>query len=62
MSPLLLLALALHGPETDHPLALDRTGIEWTVPFDAARERGEQTRRLLLVKPVAFGTTPDGCW
>lgn len=46
----------------DHPLARDRTGLTWTTPFTAARERAQREHRLLMIKPVAFGTTPDGGW
>jgi hypothetical protein len=44
------------------PLLHDRTGIHWVVPFDKAVARAKETRRLLLIKPIAFGTTKKGCW
>ena len=46
----------------DHPMRHDRTGIEWEVPFAAARAMAEEENRLLVIKPVAFGTTASGCW
>ena len=58
----LLLVSALAGPASDSPLALDRTGIEWVVPFTEARDAAREGGRLLFIKPVAFGTTPSGCW
>ncbi len=58
--PLLLLGgLAWGG---DHPLSKDRTGVAWVLPFRAARDKAKASHRLLLIKPVAFGTTPDGGW
>ena len=45
-----------------HPLTRDRTGLTWVLPFEAAREAARERGRLLLIKPVAFGTTPDGGW
>lgn len=46
----------------DHPVRHDRTGIRWQIPFDSAHQRAREESRLLAIKPVAFGTTPDGCW
>ncbi len=57
--PLLLAAVAAAD---DHPLAKDRTGLSWVLPFKAALEKASASERLLLVKPVAFGTTRDGGW
>jgi hypothetical protein len=45
-----------------HPLSLDRTGIEWVYPFAEARARAEQAKRLLMIKPIAFGTNLRGDW
>ncbi len=45
-----------------HPLALDRTGIKWVMPFAQARVEARRRNRLLLVKPVAFGTDRRGGW
>ena len=42
--------------------ARDRTGIEWSLPFPAAMKRAKEERRLLLIKPIAFGTSTDGGW
>lgn len=57
-----LLALALPQVAQGNPLAKDQTGIRWYLPFRAAREASADQGRLLLIKPVAFGTTPDGGW
>ena len=40
----------------------DGTGIEWTLPFKKAREKAEKEKRLLLIKPIAFGTEKNGGW
>lgn len=44
------------------PACLDRTGIRWTLPFKEALVRAKAEHRLLMIKPIAFGTTPDGGW
>ena len=59
----LLLAVALTAPAQDtHPLKRDKTGIRWALPFTGALERARAENRILLIKPVAFGTTRDGGW
>lgn len=40
----------------------DQTGVEWVLPFEAARAKARAERRLLFLKPIAFGTTADGGW
>jgi hypothetical protein len=50
------LALTLGGGE------VDKTGIHWSLPFATARERATTEHRLLLIKPIAFGTEKNGCW
>ncbi|MBI2920548.1 MAG: hypothetical protein HYY18_05640 [Planctomycetes bacterium] len=40
----------------------DCTGIEWTLPFQAALEKAKKENRLLLIKPIAFGTEKSGGW
>jgi hypothetical protein len=69
MSPSWLFALLLQTPAPPpscdartYPLLTDRTGIEWTVPFKAAVAKAREERRLLLLKPIAFGTTKQGGW
>ena len=52
----------LQRPGSNHPLSKDATGIRWALPFTAARAAAEKRKRLLLIKPVAFGTTRDGGW
>ena len=56
--PLALVASA----ENDHPLSKDRTGMTWVLPFKQAQKTAAEQKRLLLIKPVAFGTSPDGGW
>ena len=46
----------------DHPLVKDRTGMKWVLPFTKAQATAREQGRLLLIKPVAFGTSPDGGW
>ena len=60
---LALLPLALcASAENDHPLLKDHTGMAWVLPFKQAQKQAAETKRLLLIKPVAFGTSPDGGW
>lgn len=40
----------------------DQSGIEWVLPFEAARARARAEQRLLFLKPIAFGTSADGGW
>lgn len=59
--------LACQDPGTSaavqkHPLGRDRTGLAWVLPFEKARAKAAAENRLLMIKPVAFGTTPDGGW
>ena len=35
--------------------------IDWVEPFQEARARAEAEHRLLIIKPVAFGTG-ETCW
>ena len=46
----------------DHPLVKDKTGMKWVLPFTKARATAREQGRLLLIKPVAFGTSADGGW
>ena len=55
-------SLAAQTPQVDPPFKVDRTGIRWTLPFKAAQAKASREARLLLVKPIAFGTAPDGRW
>ncbi|MEE8467908.1 MAG: hypothetical protein V3T22_05605 [Planctomycetota bacterium] len=45
-----------------NPLQLDKTGMQWVLPFARARKVAAERKRLLMIKPVAFGTSPDGAW
>jgi len=40
----------------------DHTGVQWALPFPKALERAQSEQRLLLIKPIAFGTDKDGGW
>lgn len=40
----------------------DKTGLNWALPFTEAQARAKKEGRLLLIKPIAFGTSPDGGW
>ena len=62
MQALLLVAVLAAQGADEHPLSLDRTRLEWVLPFETARTRAKEEARLLMIKPVAFGTTPDGGW
>jgi len=57
-----LFALVLPQVAQGNPLAKDHTGIRWYLPFRTARDASADQGRLLLIKPVAFGTTLDGGW
>lgn len=59
---LLTVAAAVWPQDDPHPVSYDRTGIEWALPFESAMTRAREQQRLLLIKPVAFGTTRSGCW
>lgn len=50
------------APQPQSNAPLDHTGIAWALPFDRARAAGRQNRRLLLIKPIAFGTDAAGGW
>ena len=63
--PVVLLAAVLFAPEAapaKHPLTKDRTGIRWVMPFGDAKTAATKAQRLIMIKPVAFGTKPNGCW
>ena len=47
--PLLLAAVAAAD---DHPLAKDRTGLSWVLPFTTALALASASKRLLLITPV----------
>lgn len=58
---LFFIAPAAGAPDA-HPLDKDKTGIEWVQPFDKALAKAKAEKRLLAIKPVAFGTSRDGGW
>ena len=66
LMPSLLSFLLLPLPQDPAPAApspcLDRTGMPWVLPFEAAKAKAATSKRLLLIKPIAFGTTADGGW
>jgi hypothetical protein len=53
---------ALAQVNESNPLKKDKTGISWTLPFKSALAKAKKENRLLLIKPVAFGTSLDGGW
>lgn len=55
-------AVAQADSAREHPVLLDRTGIDWQVPFESALSQAKESKRLIAIKPVAFGTTRNGCW
>ena len=62
-----LLSLLLFSPsavvqEEEGALGKDKSGMKWVLPFTAAKKASADGRRLLLIKPVAFGTSSDGGW
>ena len=57
-----LLGLACLAQADPNPLLKDRTGMRWVLPFKAAQKAAAANGRLLLIKPVAFGTSVDGGW
>ena len=63
--PVVLIAAFLFAPAAiaaKHPLTKDRTGIRWVLPFGEAKAAAAKRSRLLMIKPVAFGTKSNGCW
>ena len=40
----------------------DETGLDWVLPFKKARAKAKKQKRLLAIKPIAFGTSRDGGW
>lgn len=55
-------ACALDLPPAEHPMALETSGVRWYFPFDHALAVAREERRMLLMKPVAFGTTREAFW
>ncbi len=55
-------SIAQDRASAEHPLQLDKTGMRWVLPFARARKTAAERKRLLMIKPVAFGTSPDGGW
>lgn len=43
-------------------LSKDKTGIAWVAPFTDATAKAKKSNRLLMVKPIAYGTDKAGCW
>ena len=55
-------AIEQERASAQNPLQLDKTGMQWVLPFSRAQETAAESKRLLMIKPVAFGTSPDGAW
>ncbi len=58
----LLLLTTLAFAQEEARECLDKTGVKWVTPFEKALEKAKQEKRLLMIKPVAFGTSSDGGW
>lgn len=41
---------------------LDRTGVDWTLPFTRAQALAKERQRLIFVPVIAGGTDRSGCW
>ena len=39
-----------------HADQLDKTGIDWVLPFEKAPAKAKAEKRILLIKPIAVGT------
>ena len=61
IAAVLVLAASV-GVAQDHPLDKDKTGLTWILPFAKAQKVAEDGDRILLIKPVAFGTDKAGGW
>ncbi len=57
-----LLALALAAQDDASERQKDRTGVAWVTPFTKALEKATKEKRLLMIKPIAFGTSKNGGW
>lgn len=55
-------SLLLVAASCTSPVERDHTGIQWELPFSAALKKAQEQHRLLLIKPIAFGTSKDGGW
>ena len=58
----LLLALGIAAGIGTAGECRDKTGMKWVLPFKQAHAAAKERGRLLMIKPIAFGTTPDGGW
>ncbi len=52
----------VQAEEVEHAVQRDRTGIRWVLPFGNALREARHGNRLLMIKPVAFGTDASGGW
>lgn len=59
---ILWLIAASASAQKANPLVMDKTGIHWVFPFPNAQQKAAAEKRLLMIKPVAFGTNAEGCW
>ena len=56
------LPVQAQGADNELPFAPDQTGLDWVLPFKKALAKAKQEKRLLVIKPIAFGTAKDGGW
>ena len=54
--------LLLHSLPQAIGVSKDMTGLQWVQPFGVALKAAKAQNRLLMIKPVAFGTSMDGGW
>ncbi len=60
----LAVALPAHAQKGSDklPFAPDETGLNWVLPFQKALAAAKQQNRMLVIKPIAFGTDKAGGW
>ena len=54
--------LPLAGAEEKPDRQLDRTGVNWVIPYTAAVKQARERKRLIMVPIIAGGSQPNGCW
>ncbi|MAG56854.1 MAG: hypothetical protein CMJ83_11225 [Planctomycetes bacterium] len=62
MTVTLVAILLCAGVPQEVPSSPDKTGMKWVLPFKAAHRMAETQGRLLVIKPIAFGTDAKGGW
>ena len=57
-----LLLFAAQLVQDEAPVCKDKTGLAWIHPFSDAQKKAKDSGRLLMIKPIAFGTDDAGGW